>query len=181
MRASLLADRYATALGQSLAPESLEAAGHALSVLGLFYASDPEFKHALANPTHDVAARRAILDAALQANEAPEPVVKLAHTLLDRNRIALLPEVATRFDSHVDGWLNRVEATVVSAIPLEGALETRVRESLERFAGKKVRLKTKIDTNLIGGFVVYMWGVLFDVSLRTQLNRLREKLLSEEN
>ena len=181
MRASLLAERYATALGQTLAPESLEAAGHALTALGAFYVSDPEFKHALADPTHDVAARRAILDVALGAYEAPEPVVKLAHTLLDRNRVALLPEVAARFDSRIDGWLNRVEATVVSAVPLDEVLETRVRQSLEKFAGKKVRIKTRIDTNLIGGFVVYMWGVLFDVSLRTQLSRLREKLLSEEN
>lgn len=181
MRASLLAERYASALGQTLAPESLEAAGHALTELGAFYATDPEFKHALADPTHDVTARRAILDAALEAYKAPEAVVKLAHTLLERNRVALLPEIATRFDSRIDGWLNRVEATVVTAVELDSALETRIRQSLEKFAGKQVRIKTKIDTNLIGGFVVYMWGVLFDVSLRTQLSRLREKLLSEEN
>jgi ATP synthase F1 delta subunit len=117
----------------------------------------------------------------MAAGEAPEPVARLAHVLVQRNRIPLLPEIAARFDSHLDEWLNRVEATLVTAIPMTPDLEGRIMKSIERFVGKRVRLKSRIDTNLIGGFVVYTWGVLFDFSLRTRLDRLRNKLFLEEN
>ena len=181
MRASLLAERYAIALGKTLDPASLEEAGHALSGLSAFYKTDPHFRHALANPTHPLEERHQLLDVALKSFSAPETVARWAHMLLDRNRITLLLEVATRFDAQLEGWLNRVEATIVSAVPMTTEQETRVSQALEHFARKRVRIKKRVDANLIGGFEVHMWGVLFDVSIRTQLARLREKLLSEEN
>ena len=41
-------------------------------------------------------------------------------------------------------------------------------------------LKCKVDANIIGGLIVYLWGVFFDFSLRTRLERLKQKLLAEE-
>ena len=76
--------------------------------------------------------------------------------------------------------LNRVEVTVATAMPLTPELEKKLTESLAKFSGKTVRMKNKVDPNIVGGLIVYMWGVFFDFSLRTRLGRLKQKLLSEE-
>lgn len=181
MRTTLLADRYALALRTAITePAQLEQAAQVLNVFGALYAQDAQFRRAMVNPVVDKDSRRQLLDAALRSCPAPPEVALLLETLLTRNRMALLPALAARFESHINEWLNRVEVMVVTATPLTDTLQHRIVQSMERFSGKTVQLKTKVDPGIIGGLIVYMWGVFFDFSLRTRLDRLKQELLAEE-
>ncbi len=182
MRTSLLADRYAEALREAIAePGQLEHAAASLNALSAVYSGDHSLRHVLGNSALDIAGRKQIIDTAVQAVDAPVVIARLMHTLIERNRMALLPTIAARFESHIDEWLHRVEVTIVTAIALTPELETRLVQSLEKFTGKTVRMKNKVDPNIVGGLIVYMWGVFFDFSLRTRLGRLKQKLLAEES
>jgi len=94
--------------------------------------------------------------------------------------MVLLPAVAAQFDRSIDDWLNTVEVTVVTVVPLGEDLRGRLVKALERLAGKTVRLRNEIDPAIVAGLIVYMWGVYFDFSLRTRLERLKQLLLAEE-
>ncbi|HOV75030.1 MAG TPA: ATP synthase F1 subunit delta [Candidatus Hydrogenedentes bacterium] len=181
MRGTLLADRYARALRGAITDSALlEEASHVLNRLAALHAGNSDFRMAMENPVIEMAARRRLLDAVLEALAAPPEVSRLLHTMLERNRMAALPQVASRFESHINEWLNRVEASVVTAVPLTPELETKLVHSLQRFSGKTVYLKCKVDPGIIGGLAVYMRGVFFDFSVRTRLERLKQKLLTEE-
>jgi ATP synthase F1 delta subunit len=181
MRTSLLADRYAEALREAIAePAQLEKAAQALNAISAAYTEELSLRNVLGNSALDIAGRKQVLDTVMQAIGTPDTVARLLHTLIDHNRMVLLPTIALRFESHIDEWLNRVEVTVATAVPLTPALETKLTESLSKFSGKTVRMKNKVDPNIVGGLIVYMWGVFFDFSLRTRLGRLKQKLLSEE-
>ncbi|MDQ1256939.1 MAG: F-type H+-transporting ATPase subunit delta [Candidatus Hydrogenedentes bacterium] len=181
MKTTMLADRYALALRGALGQtDELEGAAKTLDALGAFYASETSLRNVLGNSALDMDGRRKILDGILDAYEAPETVRRLLHTMLDHNRMALLPAVASRFENHLDEWFNRVEVTVVTATPLTPELESRLVASLERFTHKTVRMKKRVNPNIVGGFIVHMYDVFFDFSLRSRLDRLREKLLAEE-
>ncbi len=182
MRMSLLADRYAKALREAIAePSQLEEAAQALNAAGAVYSEDASLRFVLGNSALDMAGRKQILDTVLGAVNTPPRVTQLLHTLLERNRMTLLPHIAVSFESHIDEWLNRVEVTVVTAIALTPELEGKLVQSLNRFTGKTVRMKNKVDPGIVGGLIVYMYGVFFDFSLRTRLGRLKQKLLSEES
>lgn len=181
MRMTQLADRYATALRMAIGELArLEEAAQALNVLSAAYQQDGGFRFALSNPVLPKDSRRRILDAALQAQPVPQEIERLLYMLLDENRITLLPTIAARFEIHIDDWLNRVEVTVITAVPLTPALEAKLLGSLENFSRKTVRLKPVVDPKIIGGLIVLMWGVFFDFSMRTRLERLKQKLLAEE-
>ena len=181
MRKSLLIERYAKALGESLAgPEQLRKTTETLSRLALFYERAPSFKNALENPAHAIDRRRQILDLALDSYQPDRPLRNFMHALLERNRTALLPAIAAQFDRSIDEWLNTVEVTVVTVVPLTEDLRGRLVKALERLAGKTVRLRNERDPAIVAGLVVYMWGVYFDFSLRTRLDRLKQLLLAEE-
>ncbi|MCX5757935.1 MAG: ATP synthase F1 subunit delta [Candidatus Hydrogenedentes bacterium] len=190
MRASLLADRYAQALRAAIGDSArLEQAAGVLNTLSALNADNTDaealraatdFRMAMENPVLDLATRWQLLDAVLQAQSAPEEVSRLLRTMLERNRMAALPQVAARFESHINEWLNRVEASVVTAVPLTPELEGKLVHGLQRFTGKTVYLKCKVDPGVIGGLAVYLWGVFFDFSVRTRLERLKQKLLTEE-
>lgn len=181
MRATQLADRYAEALRTAIGDTTrLEAAAQGLNVMSAAYQSHHQVRFALANPVLPLGTRRAILGGALKANPVSPEVERLMHMLLEQNRMTLLPTIASRFEVHIDDWLERVEVTVITAVPLTADLEEALVGSLEKFSRKTVRLNTVVDPKIIGGLVVLMWGVFFDFSLRTRLERLKQKLLAEE-
>ena len=180
MNGSLLAHRYAHALGKAIdgAP-ALENASGALNEIAALYESDETFRHFLLNPSIDAQMRLRVADHALTGFDAPDTVARLVRLLLERNRIALLPDIARHMEAHTAEWLRRAVVTVVTAAPLTEESGRRIVASLERFSGKTVLMKTKVDPDIIGGLVVYMWGISFDFSLRTRLERLKEKLLTK--
>ncbi len=181
MRASILADRYAIALRNAIAePAQLAEAAAALNALQAAYVANPDFRYVLGNSALDKKGRIQLLDTVMATLSTPVPVMRLTHALVERNRMALLPAIAARFESHIDEWLNRAEVTVITATELNPEMEAKLVASLEKFTGKSIRLKSKVDTGIVGGLVVYMWGVFFDFSLRTRLGRLKQKLLTED-
>ena len=70
----------------------------------------------------------------------------------------------------------RVRATVTSAEPLSKADLERLGEVLGKMTRREVILDSKTDPSIIGGVVTQVGATLFDGSLRTQLERMREEL-----
>lgn len=181
MRASILADRYALALRDAIGePAQLEPAARALNALSEAYVRDPQLRYVLGNPALDKARRTQILDLVMAKLNTPDRVARLMRALVDRNRMMLLSAIAARFETHIDEWLARAEVTVVTAVPLQPDQEQKLIASLQKFSGKTIRMKNKVDPGIVGGLIVYMWGVFFDFSLRTRLGRLKQKLLTED-
>ena len=79
----------------------------------------------------------------------------------------------------VDEHAGRIRATVTSARPLDPMLETRLKTALEKQSGKTVILEKKEDPSIVGGLVTQLGDLVYDGSVRTQLQQMREQLLSE--
>jgi len=134
----------------------------------------------LRNPIVPISARRAVLNTALQACAPPPAMEALAYLLLERNRFSLLPVIVSQYMKQVDNWLNRVEVTVHTAIPLTEELKAKIEQSLNNFTGSTIRMECNVDPAILGGLIVNMQGFSFDFSYRNRLERLKEKLLTEE-
>ncbi len=89
--------------------------------------------------------------------------------LLDKGRIASLPDIARAHRTLVDEQAGRVRATVTSARPLDPLLETRLKTALEKLSGKKVIFEKREDPALLGGVVAQVGDIVYDGSVRTQL------------
>ena len=70
-----------------------------------------------------------------------------------------------------------MNAYVSSAVALSSLQEGDLKTGLEAYTGKTVRMKTTVDADLIGGFVVRVGDQVFDSSLTTQLQRVRQSLV----
>jgi len=122
-----------------------------------------------------------------------KPVVPPLAPLGRRERSQLskgMKEIEARLDLHgmtqarahralVDEHAGRVRATVTSARPLDPMLETRLKTALERSSGKTVIFEKREDPSIMGGLVTQLGDTVYDGSVRTQLQQLREELLSE--
>ena len=66
-----------------------------------------------------------------------------------------------------------------TAFPLTGELSDSLQMGLEGLTGREVEMTVLEDPALLGGIVVRVGDTLYDGSIRTQLNNIRN-LLGEE-
>ncbi len=138
-----------------------------------------ELRDTLQNPSHPISRRKAILGEILDRLSPSPPVRHLLLMLLERNRIEFVPGIAREYRNLADQHAGRVRARVVSAQAVEGEALRRLRAALEKKTGKQVLLDQTTDPDLIAGMVTQIGSLIYDGSLRTRLEQLREALLEE--
>jgi F-type H+-transporting ATPase subunit delta len=175
---SRIVKRYTRALFE-LAQEagSREEVGQDLSAFDGFLAGDEDLREALLSPvlTRDVKAQ--VLDAVLDATGPNPYVANFLRVLLEARKLSLLSQMVAAFRDLADEAAGRVQGTVAASMPLEEADVKALSEALSRTLRKEVRLGSELDPALCGGVVARVGNLVFDGSVRTQLQRMRETLI----
>lgn len=172
-----VARRYARALleacGESAA---VDAAAQLGSLTGLI-AANPDLADALSNPAYSRAQRHGVIDGLIQMLPSPGPVLaNFLRLLVDRNRLATLPDIAWLFRDMADARAGRIRGEVVSAVPLDPDAIQKLQKSLSQVVDKQVMLETRVDQEVLGGVSTRVGAVVFDGTLRTQLDELHRAL-----
>lgn len=177
MKNRKLASRYAQALLDSLADHGeLLSADRFLSSLADGLESLPEFRNAMLDPAVPKDARKRLL-AALATRAAVSPkLANFLNVVVDHGRAGALREIAQVFHEAREEAMGIVPAHVQTAMPVDAALQARIRGSLEKKTGRQVTLSFGVDPALIGGAVTRIGSTVYDGSLRTQLVRLRKQM-----
>ena len=169
------ARRYAEALYQIGTSESaVDEFGSSLQ--RLHEALSGDVLRALRNPGIPLRARRAALDAATAAE--PKAIRSLLDLLLERERIALFPQIAAAYVDLVERRAGIVKGTITTAREISANEREELLHRLERSSGKKIRATFAVDESLIGGAKVQVGDRLIDSSLKAQLDELRRELAS---
>ncbi len=174
--ASRAAKRYTEAVF-SIAREkgSFDAWQRDLDALGVLM-SDTDAKAAMTSPNVSREQKRAVLAQVLKGGQ-PE-ALNLATILLDRNRLAIAPDMSELFREQALAELGIVVADVTTAAPIDKAAETAIKAQLSKIVGKQVDIRTHVDESIIGGVVARVGDQLIDGSVSNQLRRLRTRLES---
>ncbi len=141
---------------------------------------EPELKDALLNPIHGLEERRRLLLHVAEVLQLSPMVSNFLKLLFDKLRLAALPGIAQVYQQLTDELENVKRARVKSAIPLDEAMQDRLRQALEQLTGSKVIMEVEEDTDIIGGIVARVGDLVLDGSIRTQLMSLRESLIRGE-
>jgi F-type H+-transporting ATPase subunit delta len=92
--------------------------------------------------------------------------------LAANRRLSKLPQVISAFHTIAAAARGEVTAEVSSANPLtDDQLET-LRQKLAAREGRNVKLRSRVDPELLGGLVVTIGSKRIDSSIRTRLNTL---------
>jgi F-type H+-transporting ATPase subunit delta len=128
------------------------------------------------SPGYSAAHRHALVDVLAERLQLSASLVSFLHLLVERNRLPELPDIARSYRELVDAQVGRVRGTVTSAQPLaEDELE-RLRGALAQVTRKSLVLDTRTDGRILGGVVAEVGTTVWDGSLKTQLERLRQEL-----
>jgi F-type H+-transporting ATPase subunit delta len=98
--------------------------------------------------------------------------------LNQNNRLAILPEVAQAYQRILDQLAGRVAVKVTSARELTPAQLEQVQKTLAESLGKTPMIHLAVDPELLGGMIVQIGDRVYDTTIRTRLETLRNHLLS---
>lgn len=96
--------------------------------------------------------------------------------LAQNRRLALLPEIATQFETLRSEVENTLDVEVVSAMPIAAEQRERIVQALTARFGRQVRLRESIDESLVGGALVRAGDLVIDGTLRGRLERLQSQI-----
>ena len=98
--------------------------------------------------------------------------------LADNRRLAELPGIIRAFHTIAAAQRGEVQAEVASAHALTDEQIATLENKLRAREGRTVKLKTRVDPDLLGGLVVTIGSKRIDSSIRTRLNSLAQAMKS---
>ncbi len=172
-----VARRYAQALTEEAqATDQLEAVDADVAVLTDALAGSRELRQLLGSPVVSRAKKEAVLTRLLDGHVG-DLTARFVHLLVSKQREGDLADVLAAYSALRDERTGTVEARVHTAKPLSADEAERLKAALEAQAGAAVRMDLVVDPSLIGGMVVRVGDVVYDQSVKHQLETLRGQLI----
>jgi F-type H+-transporting ATPase subunit delta len=172
-----IARRYAKALfGLAVEKGRVEPWSDSLLALKQAVESSHDLRDVLSNPVYSKEQRRAIVGQLAEAVKLDPDPTNLLFLLAQRNRLAYLGGVVDTFRELADAQLGRVRARVTSAVPLDASSAQAIADKLSAATKAKVLLDRTVDPAILGGAITQVGSVVYDGSIRTQLEDLRRTL-----
>lgn len=139
--------------------------------------SSKEAQVALWSPVTNAKEKAAVVRE-LAAKMSLSPMIATFLVLLaNKGRLSLLREVRNEFTAARLLAEGGVHGKLVSAEPIERADVDGLAKAFSKKLGKKVAFQVSTDPSLLAGMKVTVNGVTYDGTLRSQLQKLRDRFL----
>jgi len=176
-----ISGRYAHALFDTAARAgTLEKVEDDLRLLKQLIHSNPEVQQVVESPTLPPNRRVSLLNVLLQSVGATDVTRRFFNVLVENRRNKWASDIFEKFFRLLSSHRREVSVVVTSAEPLSEKQLDQLRQTIQNvYLAKedKIKLSTKIDTALLAGFQVQLGERFFDMSLRTELDKIKRTLL----
>jgi F-type H+-transporting ATPase subunit delta len=102
----------------------------------------------------------------------------LLRILVDKSRESEVAGIHRAFVALVEQAQGLVHVEVATAVPMPPPVQEALRAKIASALGKTVELTPRVDKDLLGGLRLRIGDKVADASVRHQLERLRESLIS---
>lgn len=147
--------------------------------LANLYEGSAPLRSIVANPGVSLDERRKVIDQIARRASFHPMIRNFMMLLLDNDRFGFIGGIADDLDDMVDEHAGNVRAHVTTASPLKDSQVAVIKGAIAKLTGKNVLLETDVDPALVGGIVTRVGSTLYDGSVRTQLETIRDSILEE--
>ncbi len=174
-----IARRYSTALADAaIAGGNAPVVKAELEGLGRLFIESQDLRAVFSNPAINHDKKVKVLDGLIAKAKPTKTTGNFLKVLLQNGRIGEIAEISDRFAQVLQERSGVVSVTVTSARELPATEKAEFETSLAKITGRQVNIKFEIDPDLIGGAVTRIGSTVFDGSVRTKLENLREQLVN---
>lgn len=179
MSSMTVARRYASALADVLVDRNEEAVvREELGAWEQLVQQNPLLLEALTNPTVPYDQKSNVLNELITKAKVRPTTSNFLRLLLRNQRFSDLPQINAKLSEIMDERAGVVSADVTSARPISEPVKSALEQTLQQITNRRVRLNFATDEALLGGIVTRIGSTIYDGSVRSQLERLKQELAS---
>jgi F-type H+-transporting ATPase subunit delta len=142
------------------------------------FAQHPSLASTLGNPAIPASKKHGVAKALVERAGAISPVVaKIILMLAERDRLMLLPEIARRYRERLMDHQKIIRGEVTTAVALPSEKLRALEQGLQQATGHKVVLESTVDPSIIGGVITRLGSTVYDGSVTTQLQKMKQSLI----
>ncbi|OOF99575.1 hypothetical protein ASPCADRAFT_41243 [Aspergillus carbonarius ITEM 5010] len=173
---------YATALYTASAKSAnLDQTSKALASLGQLLKADRKLTGIISAPTLTVGDKQQIVQELQKVAGADKADIlkNFLNTLAENNRLGLLEGICEKFATLMGAHRGEIELNITSAQELDNKTVNRLEKAVsksEYSQGKKLKVITKVDPELVGGLVVEIGDRTIDLSVSSKIAKLNKAL-----
>ncbi len=179
MSVETIARRYSTALA-----DAVIAGGDAANVKNelegwaRLFADSDDLRAVFGNPSINHDSKVKVLDGLIAKTKPSKTTANFLKVLLQNGRLTEIVEINDRFGQVLEERSGVVSAEIISAREVSESEKGEFERNLTKLTGKQVKVNYKIDQDLIGGAVTRIGSTVYDGSVKTKLETLREQLVN---
>ena len=179
MSVETIARRYGTALADVvLKTGETEMVKSELKTWEQMIASSGDLRNAFGNPSIAHISKERVLESLISKTNPSKTTANFLRIVVRNGRLTELSEINDKFEAVLEERSGNVLAEVTSARELSEEQKRELRSNLEKLTGKHVQLNFGIDPSLIGGVVTRVGSTVYDGSVKTQLENLKEQMIA---
>ncbi|MDO4727944.1 MAG: ATP synthase F1 subunit delta [Bacteroidota bacterium] len=130
----------------------------------------------LQNPVFSVEVKKSALNEIFGGlNKESKSLIRL---LAENKRLDILGKVAKAYSDLYNQESGVQKIDVITAIPLNAELEQKVIDKAKQFTDKKILIENKVDTSIIGGFILKIGDKQYNASVANKLQTLKRELIN---
>lgn len=177
MSVQTVARRYATALADVVLQRGeAREVQEELRVWEETLRANSNLREILRNPTIALDKKRSVLNKLIEISKPRPTTANFLKVLLQNQRLTELAEINSKYARVLDERAGLVEAVVTTARPVPEEARRSLQAKLLDLTGKKVRVEYTTDPEMIGGLVARIGSTVYDGSVRTKLQQIKEKM-----
>lgn len=178
MNARAIARQYANALFTVASKLNHTAeVGRDLTAFAELVSANAELRQVLETPAIAPKKKREFIEALLAAAGQPSgEVSRLLALLAERDRLPFLADITAAYVARANEADRVVTADVVTAVELSADRQGALAAALGRATDRQVTVTGRVDPAILGGVIARVGGMVFDGSVASQLERLRQRL-----
>lgn len=178
MSVELMARRYALALA-----DVVEKTGEAQTVqteLNQWETMMKDSSDLLAlfrNPAIPYEQKSKVIESLIARTSPSNTAANFLRVLLKNQRLSNLSAINRVFADVLGERSNAVSAFITTAHELSAEQKNNLQDSLNNKTGRQVSLQTAVDSEIIGGMITRIGSTVYDSSVKTQLEDLKNQLI----
>jgi len=177
MKSPLLVKRYTEGLAAALKSDvEYDMVGREIAEFSELLQNNRELSRVLLRPFLSTGKKEKIIQDLLLQAKYSDKAGRLLLLLLHHGRMEILPLIVGGLP---EAWRERqgiVSFEVRSAVPLGTGQKARLEEELRKLERRPVACRYVLDPAVIGGLHIKKGNLVYDVSIKGQLERLKERI-----
>ena len=178
MSVETVARRYATALADVVTKTNeIDSVRTELKTWETLINANTDLQTAFSNPAISHLNKEKVLENLIAKTQPTKTTANFLRVLLKNSRLTEIGEINEKFSSVLEERSGTVSAQIISARPLSESEKAELKANLTKLTGKTVNLNFETDESLIGGVVTRLGSTVYDSSVKTQLEELKQQMI----